>query len=193
MRDHNNVLVDSATLTLPAGGESEVELAVTLPSARGVYTWSVAAVNAAEGSEDDRKTFTVYAVDLYLKVRSALYYTGFESMPPDWSNIGGNWSIVGGDVEGNALQGIATSEASLYYWTGRISGFGSLKAIVQVKALPGAPAGLERLGLAPLVDSTRFYTVSLDFTGKDRAFEILYYDGEWSTVTSAPFKPSTRT
>ena len=191
VRDHNNALVNSTTLTLPAGGQSTITLTITLPSARGTYTWSVIAVNTATGSVDDAKSFTVYAMDLYLKARSALTLTGFESLPSGWSSIGGSWSIVSGGVEGNALQGVdddtGPGKASVYYWASSISGYSSLRAIVQVKT----PDGVERLGLALLVDTSRLYTIDLDFTGKDKAFEIQYYDGsKWQVVANAAYKPA---
>jgi hypothetical protein len=191
VRDHNNALVNSSTLTLPAGGQSTIALTITLPSARGTYTWRVDAVNTATGSVDDSKSFTVYATDLYLKLRSALTFTGFESTPSGWSSIGGSWSIVSGGVEGNALQGVdddrGPGKASVYYWASSISGYSSLRAIVQVKAA----AGLERLGPALLVDTSRLYTIDLDFTGKDKAFEIQYYDGnKWQVVANAAYNPA---
>jgi hypothetical protein len=137
VRDHNNALVNSTTLTLPAGGQSTIALTITLPSARGTYTWSVIAVNIASGSVDDTKSFTVYAMDLYLKARSALTFTGFESLPSGWSSIGGSWSIASGGVEGNALQGSDNNGGpggtSVYYWSGNVAAYTSLQAVVQVR------------------------------------------------------------
>jgi len=131
------------------------------------------------------------AAGIVLTARSALTFTGFESLPSGWSSIGGTWSIVSGGVEGNALQGVdndaGPGKASVYYWASSISGYSSLRAIVQVKT----PDGVERLGLALLVDTSSLYTIDLDFTGKDKAFEIQYYDGnKWQVVANAAYKPT---
>ena len=132
------------------------------------------------------------AAGIVLAARSALTFTGFETLPSGWSSIGGSWSIVSGGVEGNALQGVDNDAGpggtSVYYWASSVSGYSSLRAIVQVEAT----AGLERLGFALLVDTTsRLYTIDLDFTGKDKAFEIQYYDGSsWHVVASAAYKPA---
>jgi hypothetical protein len=189
--DSAGALVNSTQITVQAGSQATAALTITLPSTMGTYTWRVDAVNTATGSVDDSKSFTVYAMDLYLKARSALTFTGFESLPSGWSSIGGSWSIVSGGVEGNALQGVdddtGLGKASIYYWASSISGYSSLRAIVQVKTA----AGLERLGLALLVDTSRLYTIDLDFTGKDQAFEIQYYDGnKWQVVANAAYKPA---
>jgi len=189
--DSAGALVNSTQTTVQAGSQATAALTITLPSTMGTYTWSVVAVNNATGSVDDTKSFTVYAMDLYLKARSALTFTGFESLPSGWSSIGGSWSIVSGGVEGNALQGSDNNGGpggtSVYYWASSISGYSSLRAIVQVKAA----AGLERLGFALLVDTSRLYTIDLDFTGKEKAFEIQYYDGSsWQVVASAAYKPA---
>jgi|GEM_PF-2073231 len=137
VRDHAGTLVNSTTLALPAGGQSAVELTVPLPLSRGVYTWTVAAVNTATGEVDDSKSFTVYAMDLYLNVRGAICYTPFESLPPGWGSIGGSWSIVSGGVEGNALQGVDNNGGpggtSVFYWATGIAAYSSLQAVVQVR------------------------------------------------------------
>ena len=189
--DSAGALVNSTQITVQAGSQATAALTITLPSTMGTYTWSVIAVNNATGSVDDTKSFTVYAMDLYLKVRSTLTFTGFETLPSGWSSIGGSWSIVSGGVEGKALQGIdndtGPGKASVYYWASSISGYSSLRAIVQVKT----PDGVERLGLALLVDASRLYTIDLDFTGKDKAFEIQYYDrNKWQVVANAAYKPA---
>jgi len=129
------------------------------------------------------------AAGIVLTARSALTFTGFETLPSGWSSIGGSWSIVSGGVEGNALQGVdddtGPGKASVYYWASSISGYSSLRAIVQVKAT----AGLKRLGLALLADTSRLYTIDLNF--QSNVFEIQYYDGnKWQVVASAAYKPT---
>jgi len=135
--DHGGTLVNSTTLALPAGGQGTVELTVSLPTSRGVYAWTVKAVNTATGEVDDEKSFTVKAMDLYLNVRSAICYTPFESLPPGWGSIGGTWSAVSGGVEGNALRGVDNNggpgRTSVFYWARGIAAYTSLQAVVQVR------------------------------------------------------------
>lgn len=135
--DSAGALVNSTQTTVQAGSQATAALTITLPSTMGTYTWSVIAVNIASGSVDDTKSFTVYAMDLYLKARSALTFTGFESLPSGWSSIGGSWSIASGGVEGNALQGSDNNGGpggtSVYYWSGNVAAYTSLQAVVQVR------------------------------------------------------------
>jgi len=191
--DHGGSPVTSVQLTVPPCQQVTAELTITLPPARGAYEWSVTASDPATGEVHDSRVFTVRAMDLYLKMRSALCYTGFEALPSGWNSIGGSWSAASEGFEGNALQGVDNDEGpgktSLYHWSNGISSYSDLRSIVQVKA----SGALEKLGLALLADTGSFYTVDLDYTGKDRTFEILYYDGEWRAVSGAAYKPSVGT
>jgi hypothetical protein len=192
VRDHNNALVNSTTLTLPAGGQSTITLTITLPSARGTYTWSVIAVNIATGSVDDSKSFTVYAMDLYLKVRSALTFTGFESLPSGWSSIGGSWSIVSGGVEGNALQGSDNNGGpggtSVYYWSGSVAAYTTLQAVVQVRITSVDSVYRGIVLLQGTSSTSQLYEVSVRprrVGANDRITTyIRRWVGGWTTLTS---------
>jgi hypothetical protein len=192
VRDHNNALVNSSTLTLPAGGQSTITLTITLPSARGTYTWSVIAVNTASGSVDDSKSFTVYAMDLYLKARSALTFTGFETLPSGWSSIGGSWSIVSGGIEGNALQGSDNNGGpggtSVYYWSGNVAAYTSLQAVVQVRITSVDSVYRGIVLLQGTSSTSQLYEVSVRprrVGANDRITTyIRRWVGRWTTLTS---------
>ena len=59
LRDHNDVLQDSRTVTIPAGDNASVTLNGTAPSAEGIYNYHVKAYNVATSTYDDDKTVTV--------------------------------------------------------------------------------------------------------------------------------------
>lgn len=191
--DHTNAAISSTSLALAPGEQGTAELLITLPAAKGNYTWRVEAVNAT-GSVDDWRSFTAEAMDLYLKVRGAIYYTPFESLPSGWNSIGGTWTIVTGQgVAGtSALQGVDNDQGpggtSAYHWGTSISEYGGLEMLVQVYVT--SENRLDKLGFA-LLSGNQMYTVDLDFTKGDKAFEILYYDGSaWKVVGNANYKPN---
>ena len=147
-------------------------------------------MNEVTGEIDDSKSFTVYAMDLYLKVRGAVCYTPFETLPADWSSIGGIWSIAADSgVEGSALQGVDNNGGpggtSVYYWTSGISAYTSLQAVVQVR-VTSADSVYRGFVLLPQGTSSTspLYEVSVHPRGNQIRMYIRRWTGEWRTLTS---------
>ena len=193
VRDHNGVLINSSTLTLQPGGQGVVKLTVTLPLVRGTYTWTAVAVNAFTGEIDDSKSFIVYAMDLYLKVRGAVCYAPFEALPIGWSWIGGTWSIAAGSgVEGSALQGVDNSRGpggtSVYYWATGISAYTSLQAVVQVRVTSVDSVYRGIVLLQDASSASRLYEASVRPRRVGVNHRITVYirrwTGGWATLTS---------
>ena len=74
--DSAGALVNSTQIALQPGQRGTAEILLTLPSTAGTYTWTVEAFNTATGSVDDRKSFTVIALQATELVRNGDFSNG---------------------------------------------------------------------------------------------------------------------
>ncbi|MEM1631935.1 MAG: hypothetical protein QXX83_07365 [Thermofilum sp.] len=192
--DHRGSPAAEVKVNLQPGEMRSLSLEISLPSARGVYSWTVKAENVATGRVDDEESFRVEARDLYLKSRSALYFTAFEKITKDWHQEGGSWSIDNGSGR-SALLGKDNDKgpggASFLYR--ELPPVSFLEAGVQI--LRGSPPptryGLALMSATPSSSSYTLYAVCVDYKGGDKGFRIDYYDGSsWKTVNSTSFNPA---
>jgi len=74
--DSAGALVNSTQIALQPGQRGTAEMLLTLPSTAGTYAWTVEAFNTATGSVDDRKSFTVIALQATELVRNGDFSNG---------------------------------------------------------------------------------------------------------------------
>jgi len=192
--DQNNNLVNATQLSVPPAAPQTASLAVTLPSARGTYTWTLKVKNLATGSYDDSKSIVVTAKDL-LQSRGARIYEDFESMPAGWTRLGGTWTIVSSGWRGNALKGTDNGEgpggASVFANSSQIPS--TVKAVVKVGDVKGKDNTYMGFALlSSLTGPVNLYEVAL-MPSKDRNINILTlyirsYTGGWSNLATSQSK-----
>ncbi|UNQ73637.1 COG1470 family protein [Infirmifilum sp. NZ] len=109
--DHNSNLVNATQLSVPPAAPQTASLAVTLPAARGTYTWTLKVKNPATGSYDDSKAIAVTALQ---PARFAIASsTGSVSGPPGSKALVSVTVANTGDLQGDARVEVRDSSGGL--------------------------------------------------------------------------------
>ncbi|UNQ73009.1 InlB B-repeat-containing protein [Infirmifilum sp. NZ] len=189
--DHNSNLVNSTELPVAPAAPQTASLTVTLPSARGTYTWTLKVKNLATNSYDDSKSIVVTARDLLLQSRGAVIYEDFESTPSGWTQLGGTWNIVSSGWRGSALYGKDDGKgpggASVFANSSQTPS--TVKAIVKIGNVVGKDNTYMGFALlSSLTGSARLYEVALMPNKNILTLYIRSYTDKWHKLATSQNK-----
>jgi len=182
--DHNSNLVNATQLPVAPAAPQTASLTVTLPSARGTYTWTLKVKNLATNSYDDSRSIVVTARDLLLQSRGAVIYEDFESTPSGWTRLGGTWTTAAGGWRGKALQGTDNNGgpggASVFANNSNTSS--TVKAIVKLGNVGRDNTYRGYALLSSLTTSSSLYEIAIRPTATSFTLYIRRYTGNWRTL-----------